>query len=46
MKKFKGVGDIIAFILKWTGIKYIVKLINPNCNCDQRQEKINVKLPL
>ena len=46
MKNIRGLGDVIEFILKITGVKYIVKLINPNCNCDQRREKINVKLPL
>lgn len=46
MKRVNGLGDVIEIILKYTGIKYIYKLINPNCNCDQRREKINVKLPL
>ena len=36
-----GWGDRLEFVFKWTGIKWLVKKINPNCNCDQRKEKMN-----
>ena len=34
-------GDRIEFIFRITGIKWIVKKINPNCNCDSRQQQLN-----
>ena len=41
----KGLGDTIAKFTKATGIKKIVKTINPNCGCDKRQEWLNKKIP-
>jgi len=47
MKKIKGFGDVIHIITTFTGIKWVVKKIwGKDCGCDQRREKINVKLPL
>lgn len=47
MKKINGFGDIIHFFTKITGIKWVVKKIwGEGCGCDQRREKINVKLPI
>lgn len=34
-------GDRLEFLFRITGIKWIVKKINPNCNCDIRQQKLN-----
>jgi hypothetical protein len=34
-------GDKLEWLFRKTGIKAIVKWINPNCNCDSRQEKLN-----
>lgn len=45
MKKFKGGGDVLEFIFKWTGIKFIVSLFVKDCGCNERREKINVILP-
>jgi hypothetical protein len=36
-----GWGDRLEFVFKWSGIKWLVKKINPNCNCDKRKEKLN-----
>jgi hypothetical protein len=36
-----GWGDRLEFLFKWSGIKWLVKKINPNCNCDERKEKMN-----
>ena len=34
-------GDRLEFIFRITGIKWMVKKINPNCNCDIRQQRLN-----
>jgi hypothetical protein len=34
-------GDKLEFIFRITGIKWLVKKIYPNCNCDVRQQKMN-----
>ena len=34
-------GNILELIFRKTGVKWIVKKINPNCNCDKRQEAFN-----
>ncbi len=40
--KYIKIGDWIAFITKWTGIKWIVKKIwGDDCGCDERQEALN-----
>ena len=36
-----GWGDRLEWIFRKTGIKWIVKKINPNCKCDIRQHKLN-----
>jgi hypothetical protein len=36
-----GWGDRLEFVFKWSGIKWLVKKINPNCNCDERKKKMN-----
>jgi len=36
-----GWGDKLEWFFRKTGIKAIVKWINPNCNCDIRQKKLN-----
>ena len=41
--KSKGLGDMIDSITTKTGIKKIVKAINPNCNCEERRKKLNHK---
>lgn len=34
-------GDRLEWIFIKTGIKWIVKKINPNCNCERRKEYLN-----
>ena len=34
-------GDRLEFLFRITGIKWVVKKINPNCNCDIRQQRLN-----
>lgn len=34
-------GDKLEFLFKVTGIKWLVKKINPNCNCDKRKDYLN-----
>jgi len=34
-------GDLIYYITKYTGIRYIWKKIYPSCKCDQRRKKYN-----
>lgn len=41
--KYIPIGDALAFIFKITGIKWLVKKINPDCGCDKRQEALNIK---
>jgi hypothetical protein len=37
-------GDYLEFLFRKTGIKWLVKKINPNCKCDQRQKALNFKI--
>jgi hypothetical protein len=41
----KGLGDTIDIFTQATGIKKIVKTINPDCGCNKRQEWLNEKIP-
>jgi hypothetical protein len=34
-------GDRFELIFKYTGIKWIVKRLHPNCNCDKRKDILN-----
>lgn len=34
-------GDLLETIFRYTGIKWIVKKIHPDCNCEQRKESLN-----
>jgi hypothetical protein len=34
-------GDKLEWLFKVTGIKWLVKKINPNCNCEFRKNKLN-----
>lgn len=34
-------GDKLEFIFKYTGIKWLIKKIYPNCNCDARRDFLN-----
>ena len=34
-------GDLVYYFTKYTGIRYIYKKINPNCECDKRRKKWN-----
>lgn len=40
LKELK-LGDKLEFLFRVTGIKKIVKWINPNCKCDERQDMLN-----
>lgn len=47
MDKIKGLGDLVAIVTKYTGIKWIVKKLYGNdCGCDERQEKLNILYPV
>ena len=47
MDKIKGLGDIVALVTKYTGIKWVVKKIwGEDCGCDERQEKLNKVFPI
>ncbi len=43
--KDKGLGDTINRFTTFTGIKKIIKKINPNCDCEERKEWFNKKIP-
>jgi len=43
--KPRGLGDVIATVTHYTGIAAVVKAINPNCGCAERQKSLNDKLP-
>jgi hypothetical protein len=49
MRKMRGLGDLIYYITKYTGIKWLVgvysKWTGKDCGCEGRREKMNVKLP-
>ncbi len=34
-------GDKLEWLFKWTGIKWIVKKIYPNSNCERRKDYLN-----
>jgi len=34
-------GDKLEWLFTVTGIKWLVKKINPNCKCDSRRDKLN-----
>jgi len=36
-----GLGDLVYYITKYTGIRYIYKKIYPDCRCDERRDKWN-----
>lgn len=37
-------GDYLERIFRVTGIKWLVKKINPKCKCEQRQKALNFKI--
>ena len=41
----KGLGDTIDKITTATGIKAVVKAVNPNCGCEERKEALNRIVP-
>jgi hypothetical protein len=45
MEKSKGLGDTVAKITKFTGIKAIVDSVTEDCGCEARQEWLNGKVP-
>ena len=34
-------GDLVYYITYYTGIRWVWKKINPNCDCDKRREEWN-----
>ncbi len=34
-------GDLVYYITKYTGIRYVWKKINPDCGCDKRRQDWN-----
>ena len=45
IQEMEGMGDLIALVTEKTGIKKVVDALVDDCGCDERQEKLNVKLP-
>lgn len=45
MEKSKGLGDTVAKITKFTGIKIIVEAITDDCRCAEKQDWLNGKVP-
>ena len=43
--KSKGFGDTVDKFTTSTGIKAIMKVVAPSCNCEQRREKWNTMFP-
>jgi len=42
MEKQKiGLGDVVHFITRNTGIEWLWKKISPDCNCQRRKNKLN-----
>ena len=39
-------GDKLEFIFKYTGIKWLVKKIHPNCNCESRKNLLNGEIKI
>lgn len=37
-------GDYLEYLFRVTGVKWLVKKIYPNCNCDKRQKALNFKI--
>ena len=35
------IGDKLEWLFKYTGIYWLVKKINPNCNCERRKQILN-----
>jgi hypothetical protein len=40
-KKSIGLGDSIEKLTKYSGMKALVKKVNPSCGCEKRQEALN-----
>ena len=38
-----GLGDLVYYITKYTGIRYVWKKIFPDCGCDDRRRRWNKK---
>lgn len=36
-----GLGDIVYYFTKYTGLRWIWKRLNPDCGCDRRREEWN-----
>lgn len=50
IKKHKGLGDTVEFILDKTGLSYAVKSAASSvgitdCGCEERKEKLNKLIP-
>jgi hypothetical protein len=50
IKKHKGLGDTVEFLLERTGIAYAVKMAAisvgiEDCGCEGRKEYLNEKVP-
>ena len=41
LKRSIRIGDIVYYITKYTGIRYVWKKFYPDCNCDKRRKKWN-----
>ncbi len=39
-------GDKLEYLFKITGIKWMVKKINPDCNCDIRKAFLNGEIKI
>lgn len=41
----KGLGDLVDKVTTKTGVKSVVKMINEDCGCEERREKLNNLVP-
>ncbi len=41
LKKSIRLGDLVYYITKYTGIRYVWKKLYPDCDCDKRRKKWN-----
>jgi hypothetical protein len=50
LSKQKGLGDTVAMVTKYTGIKYAIEMakemgVMGDCGCTERQKKLNEIFP-
>jgi len=41
----RGAGDVVEWVMEKSGIKYLVKRVYGQCDCQKRKNKLNELLP-